>query len=120
MDAAQAEHPPATAPETGIAGYFKFAERGTNLLTETRAGLTTFLVMAYIIFLNPAILSAAGIDVTAAAAATLRSARPAPERSRPRRASSAGAASIPTVPGSSTRASRPSAPPTGPPKPPRP
>ncbi len=70
MDAAQAEHPPASAPESGIAGYFKFAERGTNLLTETRAGLTTFLVMAYIIFLNPAILSAAGIDVTAAAAAT--------------------------------------------------
>ena len=41
----------------GIANYFKFAERGTNLATEARAGLTTFMVMAYIIFLNPAILS---------------------------------------------------------------
>jgi AGZA family xanthine/uracil permease-like MFS transporter len=53
-----------------IGEFFKFAERGTNLTTEARAGLTTFMVMAYIIFLNPAILSAAGIDVPAAAAAT--------------------------------------------------
>jgi adenine/guanine/hypoxanthine permease len=36
--------------------YFKFAERGTNIITETRAGLTTFMVMAYIIFLNGSIL----------------------------------------------------------------
>ena len=40
-----------------IASYFKFAERGTNLATEAKAGLTTFMVMAYILFLNPAILS---------------------------------------------------------------
>jgi AGZA family xanthine/uracil permease-like MFS transporter len=53
-----------------IASYFKFSERETNLSTEVRAGLTTFMVMAYIIFLNPSILSAAGIDVPAAAAAT--------------------------------------------------
>jgi adenine/guanine/hypoxanthine permease len=53
-----------------ISSYFKFGERGTSLATEARAGLTTFMVMAYIIFLNPAILSAAGIDVPAAAAAT--------------------------------------------------
>jgi AGZA family xanthine/uracil permease-like MFS transporter len=53
-----------------IASYFKFTERGTNLATEAKAGLTTFMVMAYIIFLNPAILSAAGIDVPSAAAAT--------------------------------------------------
>ena len=39
-----------------IARYFKFAERGTNILTESRAGLTTFMVMAYIIFVNPSIL----------------------------------------------------------------
>jgi AGZA family xanthine/uracil permease-like MFS transporter len=70
VESAQAERPPAPVPETGLAGYFKFAERGTDLLTEARAGLTTFMVMAYIIFLNPAILSAAGIDVPAAAAAT--------------------------------------------------
>jgi AGZA family xanthine/uracil permease-like MFS transporter len=41
-----------------IAEYFKFAERGTNFATETRAGLTTFMVMAYIIFVNPGILTA--------------------------------------------------------------
>jgi AGZA family xanthine/uracil permease-like MFS transporter len=41
---------------SAIAQYFKFAERGTNISTETRAGLTTFMVMAYIIFLNPLIL----------------------------------------------------------------
>ena len=35
-----------------IARYFKFAERGTDLATEARAGVTTFLVMAYIIFLK--------------------------------------------------------------------
>lgn len=39
-----------------IAEYFKFAERGTNFTIEARAGLTTFMVMAYIIFLNPNIL----------------------------------------------------------------
>ena len=38
--------------------YFKFAERGTNLRTEVLAGITTFMTMAYIIFVNPGILSA--------------------------------------------------------------
>jgi AGZA family xanthine/uracil permease-like MFS transporter len=41
----------------GLDGFFKFTERGTDMGTEVRAGLTTFLVMAYIIFLNPLILS---------------------------------------------------------------
>ena len=41
----------------GLAGFFRFDERGTNFGTELRAGLTTFMVMAYIIFVNPAILS---------------------------------------------------------------
>ncbi len=54
----------------GIANYFKFAERGTNLRREANAGLTTFMVMAYILFVNPNILAAAGIPVPAAAAAT--------------------------------------------------
>lgn len=39
-----------------IASYFKFAERGTNLWTEARGGLTTFMVMVYIVFLNSSIL----------------------------------------------------------------
>jgi AGZA family xanthine/uracil permease-like MFS transporter len=43
---------------SAIAQYFKFSERGTTIGTEGRAGLTTFMVMAYIIFLNPAILTA--------------------------------------------------------------
>lgn len=57
-------------PAGGIEGYFRFEERGTDLQTEAKAGLTTFLVMAYIIFVNPSILAAAGIPVPAAAAAT--------------------------------------------------
>jgi AGZA family xanthine/uracil permease-like MFS transporter len=40
-----------------IATYFKFAERGTTLATEVKAGLTTFMVMAYILLVNPSILS---------------------------------------------------------------
>ena len=53
-----------------IANYFKFAERGTTLATEAKAGLTTFMVMAYILLVNPSILAAAGISVPAASAAT--------------------------------------------------
>ncbi|HET9682158.1 MAG TPA: NCS2 family permease [Candidatus Limnocylindrales bacterium] len=41
-----------------IGEYFKFAERGTNLLTEARGGLTTFMVMVYIVFVNASILGA--------------------------------------------------------------
>ena len=50
---------PAPSPESrsGFDAWFKLTERGTTIGTEARAGLTTFLVMAYIIFLNPAILS---------------------------------------------------------------
>ena len=40
-----------------VARYFGFAEREANFLTETRAGLTTFMVMAYIIVVNPLILT---------------------------------------------------------------
>ena len=50
-----AQRPAAEARSTK---FFKFAERGTNIGTEARAGLTTFMVMAYIIFLNPTILMA--------------------------------------------------------------
>ncbi len=53
-----------------IASYFRFGERGTSFGTEVKAGLTTFLVMAYIIVVNPSILVAAGIDPVAAAAGT--------------------------------------------------
>jgi len=40
---------------------FHLRERGTTIGTEVVAGLTTFMVMAYIIFVNPAILSFAGV-----------------------------------------------------------
>jgi AGZA family xanthine/uracil permease-like MFS transporter len=40
-----------------LGDYFKFAERGTSLGTEARAGLTTFMVMAYILFLNGNIIA---------------------------------------------------------------
>ena len=51
-------------------GFFKLSERGTDLKTELLAGLTTFLTMAYIIFVNPGILSAAGVPFEGAATAT--------------------------------------------------
>ena len=54
-----------------IAQFFKFGERNTSLATEFRAGLTTFAVMAYIIFLNASILGAGlKLDPIAVAAAT--------------------------------------------------
>jgi AGZA family xanthine/uracil permease-like MFS transporter len=43
-------------PVGGLAAYFKFAERGTNFVQEMRGGLTTFMVMVYIVFLNASIL----------------------------------------------------------------
>ncbi|HRY28635.1 MAG TPA: NCS2 family permease, partial [Elusimicrobiota bacterium] len=50
--------------------FFRFEERATNFRTEVVAGITTFLTMAYIIFVNPGILSAAGISFPAAVTAT--------------------------------------------------
>ncbi|MEO6578261.1 MAG: NCS2 family permease [Candidatus Limnocylindria bacterium] len=41
----------------GLDAFFKLTERGTTVGTEVRAGLTTFMVMAYILFLNGAILT---------------------------------------------------------------
>jgi AGZA family xanthine/uracil permease-like MFS transporter len=41
---------------------FRFAENGTTLARDTVAGVTTFIVMSYIIFVNPAILSFAGVE----------------------------------------------------------
>lgn len=45
-----------------IKEYFKFEERKTSYFTETLAGFTTFLTMAYIIILNPSVLSQTGMD----------------------------------------------------------
>ncbi len=43
-----------------MGGFFRFSERGTNLRTEVVAGLTTFMTMAYIVFVNPTILGTEG------------------------------------------------------------
>ena len=50
--------------------YFKLQELGTNVRQEVVAGITTCLTMAYIIFVNPAILSEAGMDYGAVFVAT--------------------------------------------------
>ena len=49
---------------------FKLKEHGTNVKTEVMAGITTFMTMAYILAVNPSILSAAGMDSTAVLLAT--------------------------------------------------
>ncbi len=41
--------------------YFQFTRYRTSYKQETLAGITTFLTMAYIIIVNPAILETAGI-----------------------------------------------------------
>jgi AGZA family xanthine/uracil permease-like MFS transporter len=54
-----------------VFSYFQIEERGTTIGTEVRAGVVTFLTMAYILFVNPQILSQAGMpasDVTIATA----------------------------------------------------
>ena len=49
---------------------FGLKAQGTSLRTEVLAGFTTFLTMAYIVIVNPAILGQAGMPVAAVAAAT--------------------------------------------------
>jgi len=51
-------------------GWFAIRARGSTLGREALAGATTFLTMAYIIAVNPAILGQAGLPVAAVAAAT--------------------------------------------------
>ena len=50
--------------------FFKLTEHGTNVRTEVIAGITTFLTMAYIIFVNPQILATTGMDQSAVFVAT--------------------------------------------------
>jgi AGZA family xanthine/uracil permease-like MFS transporter len=54
--------------------YFEFARLETNWRTEILAGVTTFLTMAYIVLVNPAILAATGMPLAAVTAATCLSA----------------------------------------------
>lgn len=54
--------------------YFHLSEKGTNVRTEIIAGITTFLAMAYILGVNPMILSDAGMDIESVFTATALSA----------------------------------------------
>ncbi len=64
-----------TGVDTGLDRFFRISERGSTVRTEILAGLTTFLAMAYILFLNPVILGglppAAVLTVTALAAGVM-------------------------------------------------
>lgn len=55
---------------TRLERYFRFEEHRTNWRTEVLAGFTTFITMAYIIFVNPAILSQTGMPLAAVTTAT--------------------------------------------------
>jgi AGZA family xanthine/uracil permease-like MFS transporter len=74
---ANPRQPAASSPdsaESGTAGaldrFFGLSAAGSSVATELRAGLATFLTMAYIIFVNPAILEKAGMDHGAVFVAT--------------------------------------------------
>ena len=55
----------------GIAGFFQLDEHGTSTRIEILGGVTTFASMAYIIVVNPAILSFAGIPIGPGTVATI-------------------------------------------------
>lgn len=68
MDRARDTMP--TAKPGFLERTFRLAEHGTSVRTELLAGLTTFLTMAYIVFINPSILADAGMDRGAVFVAT--------------------------------------------------
>src|SRR5436305_1712872 len=55
-------HPAGKIEPSGLDRFFRLSERATSVPQETIAGLTTFAAMAYIIAVNPAIMSQAGMD----------------------------------------------------------
>jgi len=57
-------------PEGFLARRFRTAERGSSPRTEALGGVATFLTMSYIVFVNPAILSAAGVPLEAVVVGT--------------------------------------------------
>ncbi len=62
---------PAPGLAAAVARYFAFAEHGTSFRREAVGGVTTFLTMAYIVAVNPAILHAAGMPLGPAMTATI-------------------------------------------------
>src|SRR3954453_15331205 len=59
-----------TAGGSALERRFQIRERGSTVRTELLGGVVTFLTMAYIVFVNPAILGAAGMPVAAVTVAT--------------------------------------------------
>ena len=57
-----------------LEGLFRLREAGTTVRTELLGGLTTFMTMSYIVFVNPAVLSQTGMDFGAVMTATCLSA----------------------------------------------
>ena len=55
----------------GISRYFKLEQAGTTVSREVMAGLTTFVTMAYIVVVNPAVLKNAGIPAGPSTVATI-------------------------------------------------
>jgi AGZA family xanthine/uracil permease-like MFS transporter len=60
----------ASAPSNALDRYFKVTESGSTIANEIRGGLTTFLVMSYILVVNAIILSQAGVPFAGVVAAT--------------------------------------------------
>ena len=60
-----------STPPSFVERFFKVREKGSTVRTELLAGMTTFIAMAYILFVNPNILADAGIPKEAAIASTV-------------------------------------------------
>ena len=67
---AMTETTPRTGAQSFLDRYFGLTQNGTSVRTEFIAGLTTFLTMVYIVFVNPQILANAGMDKGAVFVAT--------------------------------------------------
>lgn len=65
-----AEAEDASVPSGALERWFGLSSHGTSVRTELLAGLTTFLTMAYIVFVNPTILADAGMPKEAVFVAT--------------------------------------------------
>src|SRR3972149_4805138 len=89
--------------------WFKLREHKTTAGTEVVAGLTTFMVMAYIIFVNPTILSFAGVRELGGQGPPLAPPARAPPSSPPRSSHLRGSESWRDRPRPSPRRSRPPA-----------
>ena len=63
------QSPPVTG-ESALSRFFKLRMHGTTVRIEVTAGVTTFVTMAYIVFVNPQMMASAGMDHGAAFVAT--------------------------------------------------